>query len=887
MAIKQLFYTSCKRGMSSGMGFQTYSMSEGITDEERKEIESYCVYIPPDNLPTLPSHKEIDKLFPVSFSSFRLSSGKCCISSGRYTGKDYSGRYGNYFCHVLISDNPWDFYPIELYGSPVFKKCLTSEEENRTEIEYIPELQQIPPSNIISFDTISQFFKSGAMDKKRKGFIQLMESVVGYNHSNKKIIYSDDKDSIPFWIGAVQMCLPKKLAQQFSFTTYCYNPEDLNYIICAVDEKGSKFNFKDNQKLYKYNVFNFINECNYEVNCSSSFVKLAEVGYTVSKEVFLPFVDFLHQFEYNFLDKNIDDSISLYNMVKKGIEKSNVENIKKALSFAIKYKSVEAYDELFNMLTPKLEKISTQVDVELSEIITKFLFKAGLEVGNRNHIRKTYEFFFNSIHYFIVDVEEIILEDIIDLYNKIRKLKQVSIDEFVEASLDTNRIKNIQIYIEGGKIRHAKFYFNTIVGDIIAFNNNCGNHNKKILFSTRSEEDKNITILLNRCLKILITSPEDILDILSYFKNEYEYFSRIILKAYYINNYSSRRNEVEGLLADFIVNEGDKNSEWKRKIYSEINKLSGADNFLFSVYSTKVMKNSEGDNFFVDYCDNVFYFFQDYRNKKFSQCLELYLDNKNISLEEYKKIIRYITKGSIMNLVYKNVLKKLFTGFEEKIDIKNAEKESFIIEKVLEIKNQNKIKTPLGITELLHVGRRIQNPGVINRTALLMDLKVDFFNMDEEQYEEYLRWFLSNICTYLRNTVDHAKVKKALFCEKYSTVFYNIYMDTMEDIILGKKYKDMLRAYGTEGYTIFLDFIISVFKNIEQMDEYSEEIVYYRITEILTKVSEKKLKEYSNYFIEKSKKLKCEGEIIIKWRDIEAEVQEKAKKKSRFKFFKK
>lgn len=87
MKVQQLFYTSCKKGISSGMGFQTYSMSEGITQEERKEIEAHCIYIPPENLPTQPTKEEIKKLFPVALSSFRLKHGKYCICQSKYVGK--------------------------------------------------------------------------------------------------------------------------------------------------------------------------------------------------------------------------------------------------------------------------------------------------------------------------------------------------------------------------------------------------------------------------------------------------------------------------------------------------------------------------------------------------------------------------------------------------------------------------------------------------------------------------------------------------------------------------------------------------------------------------------------------------------------------------------
>ncbi|WP_157055681.1 hypothetical protein [Clostridium sp. DMHC 10] len=76
MKIYQLYYTSCKKGLTSGMGFQTYSMSEGITEEERQEIEKHCNYIQPSSLPSNPTEEEIKELFPIAFSFFKLKNEK-------------------------------------------------------------------------------------------------------------------------------------------------------------------------------------------------------------------------------------------------------------------------------------------------------------------------------------------------------------------------------------------------------------------------------------------------------------------------------------------------------------------------------------------------------------------------------------------------------------------------------------------------------------------------------------------------------------------------------------------------------------------------------------------------------------------------------------------
>lgn len=890
MAIKQLFYTSCKKGLSSGMGFQTYSMSKGITDKERREIESHCVYISPDKLPTQPSAEEIDKLFPTAFSYFRLENGKYCICSAKYTGKDYSGRYGNYFCHVLVSEEPYNFYPIELYGSTIFRDCLTDEEKNTSEIECLPDIEEVTLGNIIDFKSISDFLKHNGVDKRKK-FTQIMECAVGYSEHKKRIIFSDYKDAVPFWIASVQLSLPKKLALQFSFTTYCYNPDDVNYVFSAVDERGSKFNFKDNQNMYKYSVFDFTKQCSEEIICKSSFIKRAEVGYTVSKEVFLPFLSFLDEFEYNQLNIDIDNCITLYNIVKKGLEKCSIEDVKRALSFAAKYKSKDAYIKLFSQINLKLDKISTQVDVELLEMITKFLIRVSRDIGDTKYVLKAYEFFFKALDYIGAYNEYIPLKYILELHKKITYIERHNIKEFVETSLSEARIKEIQKHIKENIVRSSEYYLITIISSIIAFNNETNNEDKKILFSTKSKEDKNITLLLNDCLKILITSKEDTLYVLQYFKDNYEFIAKMIMRIYYVNYYSYKNSDIEDLMAEFIVDTGNKDSTWKRKIYSQINGLSNSGDFLFSVYAFELKENIDNSDFFIDYCDEIFYFFREYANEKFSDALKLYMDYyvaENMPLQKYKEIINYIDRNLIMNIVDKQVLEKLITDLEEKINIDNSDKEQEIIERVLKLKREYNLKTPCSITELLYIGKRVQNPELPFEEELLEKIEFNSSNnMSKEKYEEYIKWFLSNICVQLRGAEDHLKVKKILFSREYSDVFYNVYIDIIHDIVFTRKYRSALGSYYSESYKILLDFFISLFRNKENLSEEKENIIYNKIIDLLMNISEKNLKEYTKYIVGKTSRLKNVVYIRKKWMEITKIVEEKKEKKRLFNFFKK
>lgn len=123
MRLLQLYYTSFNRKHSAGKRQQIFSSSEGFSDGELKELERICLYKPPNHLPTQPIRFEIDAYFPIKFTSFQLQSGRYGICQTVYSGKDLSGKYGNYFSHVLVLEKgAWPIPSIQFYRSSLFRK---------------------------------------------------------------------------------------------------------------------------------------------------------------------------------------------------------------------------------------------------------------------------------------------------------------------------------------------------------------------------------------------------------------------------------------------------------------------------------------------------------------------------------------------------------------------------------------------------------------------------------------------------------------------------------------------------------------------------------------------------------------------------------------------
>lgn len=489
------------------MGFQTYATSKGVTEEEIKEIEKHCSYIPPNNLNAQPSSEEIEKSFPIAFSYFVTTSGKYCICQTKYIGKDYSGRYGNYFSHVIINDRPWNFYPIQLYGSSIFKDRL---EDGEDRVDFLPGIHEIPMGDVINFKSIEEFLKANIGERRSKSFKKLLDSLIDYKKSNKKIILCDEKDSVPYWIGALQICMPLKMAQKITFTTYSFNPETADYIVAATDRNGGKFNFNEIDKNYKYYIFDFINLKSSEQIYDGKFSKLAQVGLSVSQDSLLPFINFIDRFNYNMIDHNIDDLVYLYNMIKSGFGKMEVQKIKDGINFANEYASQENLEYIFDELEINLEKMSNEVDLEKAECISRFLFNIAKKSSNKDYMVKAYEFFNDSLHFLIVDREDIGIEDILLLHLKIKMLNYNKVEEFTKMTIDSERLKNIIKYLQGGNGRQAYFYLKTVLETIIDYNKYMGDAYSIKIGSSESHENDILSEFINTSFKILCDYPEEL-----------------------------------------------------------------------------------------------------------------------------------------------------------------------------------------------------------------------------------------------------------------------------------------------------------------------------------------------------------------------------------------
>lgn len=244
MAILQHYYTSC-----TNKGFQTNAVSEGLDDETTRLLIRIGLYIPPVSMPSQPTKDEL-KLFPVSFTYSILYDTKFVITNSVYKGQDYSGRYGNYFSHSLITDAfdsaIQNFLPIRLWGSDIWATEETQSNE-------LPSLENLDYGSLINWENIMNFLIS---ESRLESLPYMLTAVIEGLKINKRTIIVDSNTNIALWIGAITSLLPRSLAKRVTFTTYNKNPYSTDVLICGTTA-DSDFHFLDREVNHEYFVFDF------------------------------------------------------------------------------------------------------------------------------------------------------------------------------------------------------------------------------------------------------------------------------------------------------------------------------------------------------------------------------------------------------------------------------------------------------------------------------------------------------------------------------------------------------------------------------------------------------------------------------------------------------
>lgn len=219
----QLHYTSARRGPTGRSGFQFVAETPGLPDGMRARVTPHLSYRPPPEAPLSPADDELDQ-FPVSLLYDRVD-GRPLLLRCRYLGRDYSGRYGNFFAHAVVAepDELEGVRPAELWHARLWSDSPASETD-------LPEVDDIVPDEGLDPESLAAWLASASDEERGDAYERLARivdavvTVLGRGHG-RVVLVSSDIELVARWIAVVSYSLPVAAASALSFVTYSADPD--------------------------------------------------------------------------------------------------------------------------------------------------------------------------------------------------------------------------------------------------------------------------------------------------------------------------------------------------------------------------------------------------------------------------------------------------------------------------------------------------------------------------------------------------------------------------------------------------------------------------------------------------------------------------------------
>ncbi|MFA1545339.1 GAP1-N2 domain-containing protein [Actinomadura chokoriensis] len=216
----QLHYTSARRGPTGRAGFQFVAETPGLPDGVRAGVTPYLSYRPPPDAPLSPDDSELG-LFPVSLLYDRVG-GRPLLLRCRYLGRDYSGRYGNFFAHAVVAepDELEGLRPAELWHAAHWTQSPAPE-------NVLDPLDELTPGAALDPEALAAWLPVSGTADPYALLARLVDAVAGVlsRGHGRIVLVADDVEAIARWIAVVSYSLPVAAAARLSFVTYTADPD--------------------------------------------------------------------------------------------------------------------------------------------------------------------------------------------------------------------------------------------------------------------------------------------------------------------------------------------------------------------------------------------------------------------------------------------------------------------------------------------------------------------------------------------------------------------------------------------------------------------------------------------------------------------------------------
>lgn len=225
MSFRQAFHTSCRNGLSGHSGFQFNAASAGLDPEQLSRIAAdHSGYRPPPDAPVEPDASAIARL-PVALRYQPVEGVGPVISRTVYVGREFrgaagepdSGRFGNYFSHIVVGEGGEDPFagllPIELWQAPHWTSSESAEAE-------LPPLERLEPGPA----DLERVLERLAPRASRALGAVADAALAAVSGGPRAVVIEPEPELAAAWVAWASFALPPDRAGTLTFATFDGRP---------------------------------------------------------------------------------------------------------------------------------------------------------------------------------------------------------------------------------------------------------------------------------------------------------------------------------------------------------------------------------------------------------------------------------------------------------------------------------------------------------------------------------------------------------------------------------------------------------------------------------------------------------------------------------------
>jgi hypothetical protein len=386
MKALQLHYTSCRRGQSGNAGFQTRTLTEGIRPDEQREVERRGVYRPPRDARQDPSSEEINREFPCAFRCYTLESGRPAITRSSYVGRDYSGRWGNFFAHSLVFENGRFpvLWPIDLYEWDGWKDGLAPEEDGEETPPLLPpaDLADVPSAESFRVEELRDFLQEepGRCDL----LARMGRAVLLGRETSRAVVIRDTPVQGLYWIACLQKLFPPQHAAALTSSTYQDDPRGCAAINATTGE--TDFTFDEAERRFRFYEFDLTTGTHSEVpESADDYPAVAARWMTEDPGRLQRFYEFLRLFAHRELEPALISAIHLFDLAQGEGAAPGGERLTQMIGFASHHATAEGRVRLLEVLGRAADLAGGLPRAEDYDSLIRFLAGGARATGRPEH----------------------------------------------------------------------------------------------------------------------------------------------------------------------------------------------------------------------------------------------------------------------------------------------------------------------------------------------------------------------------------------------------------------------------------------------------------------------------------------------------------------------